>query len=670
MLKRLLFILLITLITTSISCQVFRTEPPYVLSIQELKDWFSLGPTASLNLISRTPLAERVINPASQLNPDLDNRLEIAWLPDGMSNFASYHRRQSTFNLYNFTHWAYIDKLIWFGGTFEENVQIPSRPWVNTAHKNGVKVYANIFFAPTAFGGNNEKLEEWLEKDDNGEFLVISKMVEIMEFYGFDGWFINQETSTTEDIGLRMHEFMIELTEKVEKEGKDVMWYDAMLLDGRVAWQNEFNTNNSPFLQFDLDGNSDNGRETRVSSNMFINFFWRGSDGPTGSRNEARRIGRSEYEIYSGIDVWPGRNQSRFQNGGNTWMSSLFEDELNPITSLGFFAPNCVYNNSEYSSFNINPGDYKSFYSEERHLFAGNDRNPLTVDERGFKGISAWVPAASTIAKIPFTTNFNTGQGLKLFVDGVLRSERGWSDMNAQDILPTWQFALSENSQLSASYDFDIGYTGGSSLRLEGPLVSNDAVDMLLYKVNLEVDADTKIDVIFKDEGRQLSNFSIVLTFDDEETEDAVLPVEIISGGNWVGISHILDAYAGQLITKIGLRFEALESVDNYNINIGEIKIHKGDIISSTHNLRYAESSIIKILHHQHVHIAEISWSEAVDLSYQVYDLNGHVFSHGVIDKNNHFGFEIPTMGLPSGMYIFSVNDGSTIGTKKLVVAH
>jgi len=231
MLKRLLFILLITLITTSISCQVFRTEPPYVLSIQELKDWFSLGPTASLNLISRTPLAERVINPASQLNPDLDNRLEIAWLPDGMSNFASYHRRQSTFNLYNFTHWAYIDKLIWFGGTFEENVQIPSRPWVNTAHKNGVKVYANIFFAPTAFGGNNEKLEEWLEKDDNGEFLVISKMVEIMEFYGFDGWFINQETSTTEDIGLRMHEFMIELTEKVEKEGKDVMWYDAMLLE-------------------------------------------------------------------------------------------------------------------------------------------------------------------------------------------------------------------------------------------------------------------------------------------------------------------------------------------------------------------------------------------------------------------------------------------------------
>ena len=70
-----------------------------------------------------------------------------------MNNLANYSGEENRFNLYNFTHWAYIDKLVWFGGTASQTVHIPSAPWVNTAHKNGVQVFGNVFFAPTVFGG-------------------------------------------------------------------------------------------------------------------------------------------------------------------------------------------------------------------------------------------------------------------------------------------------------------------------------------------------------------------------------------------------------------------------------------------------------------------------------------------------------------------------------------
>ena len=96
--------------------QIINTAP-YILTVDELKQWTTTGATASSDLIATANLAPRFINTETQFNPALSNDMKIAYLPDGMNNFGNYYGEQSQFNLYNFTHWAYIDKLVWFGGT-------------------------------------------------------------------------------------------------------------------------------------------------------------------------------------------------------------------------------------------------------------------------------------------------------------------------------------------------------------------------------------------------------------------------------------------------------------------------------------------------------------------------------------------------------------------------
>ncbi len=309
--KRLLSLLLLINITYATYSQIIN-DVPYILTIDELKNWTESGTTADPILIATEDLATRFISTNTQVNPNLSNSLNIAYLPDGMNNFANYGVEQSQFNLYNFTHWSYIDKLIWFGGTASQSVQLPSAPWTNAAHKNGVKVLGNIFFAPTAFGGSTNTILNFLEQDSGGDFVVIPILINIMQYYNFDGWFVNQETSTNTSTALLMQEFLGDLTVAVEAEGKEVMWYDAMRLNGNVGWQNRLNSTNSPFVQDDADGNSSNGFEKRVSSSIFINFFWP-SWYPNSSNARANTIGRSEFDVFTGVDLWPGRNQSNFE---------------------------------------------------------------------------------------------------------------------------------------------------------------------------------------------------------------------------------------------------------------------------------------------------------------------------------------------------------------------
>jgi endo-beta-N-acetylglucosaminidase D len=363
--------------------QIINTAP-YILTVDELKAWTQDGPTASPDLISTVPLAARFIN-STQTNPALSNDMKIAYLPDGMNNFGNYYGEQSQFNLFNFTHWQYIDKLVWFGGTASQSVQIPSSPWANAAHKNGVKIFGNVFFAPTAFGGSTTTLTNFLEQDGSGNFVAIPKMIAIMQYYHFDGWFINQETATNSTTAALMYDFVKDLTAAAEAVGKEVMWYDAMILSGNVGWQNRLNASNSVFVQRDEDADLSNGYETRVSSSIFINFFWGSSSFPNLSRTRATTIGRSQFDVFTGADIWPGRNQGDFETNGNTFMTNLHENATTPYTSLGLFAPNCVYNNSIYTNFNNDPADYASFYNAENHLFSGDDNNPATVDAAGFK---------------------------------------------------------------------------------------------------------------------------------------------------------------------------------------------------------------------------------------------------------------------------------------------
>ena len=646
-------LLILLLIGTRSFSQIINTAP-YILTVNELKQWTTTGATASADLIATVNLAPRFTNPATQFNPALSNDMQIAYLPDGMNNFGNYYGEQSQFNLYNFTHWAYLDKLVWFGGTSTQTIQLPSSPWTNAAHKNGVKVFGNVFFSPTAFGGSTATLTNFLEQDIDGHFVVIPRMIAMMQYYNFDGWFINQETGTNAATAVLMHDFVRDLTAQSEAIGKEIMWYDAMRLTGIVGWQNRLTALNSPFVQDDQDVNG--SFETRVSSSIFINFSWNGTVFPIASRTRANLIGRSSFDVFTGADIWPGRNQGNFETNGNTFMTNLHENATTPFTSLGLFAPNCLYNNSIYTNFNNDPTDYASFYNAENHLFAGDDNNPAIVDATGFKGLSNWIPEASVISTLPFETNFCTGHGTKKFTNGVQTSSVSWHNMNEQAILPTWQWAFTPNTTLHANWDFADAYNLGSSLKINGDLLGNATTDLMLYKTKLPVTADTKIDLTYK--CNIPPGMKLLVVFSDDVAQKYEFAVDNTISADWINTTFTLSAFAGREIAMIGLRFLSDMSLEGYQMNIGNLKVYDDSGMATIQNSK--TNSFVTISYPADDNapmLFNINWPSAKQLHYSVTDMQGKVVKENTISVNKTTTYPFSTNSFAAGTYIVKFTD-------------
>lgn len=665
--KKKLLIALITLFYFSkINAQIIN-DPPFILSVNELKSWTSGGITADANNIATENLAARFTNTSTQLNTTLANDIEIAWLPDGMNNFGNYNGEQPVFNYYNFTHWAYIDKLVWFGGTADDTVQIPSAPWVNAAHKNGVKVFGNVFFSPNAWGGSSATITNFLEKDGSGNFIAVTKLTDIIEYYNFDGWFINEETDTNATNAQLMYEFVRELTAAIEPLGKEVIWYDAMLLSGTVSWQNYLSGNNYPFLQNDENNNSADGYEQRVSSAMFTNFFWNTYQWPEASNGNANAIGRSPYDVFSGVDLWPGRNQPAFETGGNNWMNDIHNSATSvAYTSLGLFAANAIYNNAQYSDFNNDPNDRLNFYEAERHMFGGADHNPSQVDASGFKGISNWVPASSTISSLPFETCFNTGHGRRKFVGGIQTSSNDWHNMSDQDVLPTWQFALEGSSSISASYDFNDAYNGGSSVKFNGMITGGAPSVIKLYKTNLTITTETVLELTYKTGQIASTNMNVLLAFDDNPTNLVPFALGNSTSIDWNTNTINLGSYIGKDIVMIAFELSSGATVNPYTINLGKVKIFN-DPALGVNDLVF-EKFILSPNPNDGKFKIDLKSNSGEKINVDVFDISGRKVYSNVFESSLNFSNEIHLESAETGIYFINVTDGNSREIRKMII--
>ncbi len=663
--KKLLIALISLFIYSEINAQIVN-NPPFILSVDELKTWTSGGVTADANNIATENLATRFTDTSTQLNSVLTNDLEIAWLPDGMNNFGNYNGEQPVFNYYNFTHWAYIDKLVWFGGTADDTVQIPSAPWVNAAHKNGVKVFGNVFFSPNAWGGSTATMTNFLEKDGSGNFISVTKLKEIMEYYNFDGWFINEETDTNGTTGQLMYEFVRDLTAAIEPLGKEVIWYDAMLLSGTVSWQNYLSGGNYMFLQNDENTLPGDGYEQRVSSNMFINFFWSGSAGPSNSSSNAGILGRSPYDVFTGVDLWPGRNQTAFETGGNTWMNDIHQSATTAYTSLGLFAANAIYNNAQYSNFNNDPNDRLNFYEAERHMFGGADHNPSIVDASGFKGISNWVPASSAISSLPFETCFNSGHGRKKFVAGTQTSSSDWHNMSDQDILPTWQFAVEGNQSIGASFDFSDAYNGGNSVKLEGMITGGSPSTIKLYKTNLTVGTETVLELTYKTGQIAPTNMYVLLAFDDNPTNLIPYSLGNSTSAGWNTETLDITSHSGKKLVMIAFELSSSTTVNPYSINLGKILVFD-DPALSTNDLFFEKFSLSPNPNNGIFNI-DLKSNSGKNINVDIFDIRGVKIFSEVFNNTLNFSKEINLDNVAAGIYIVKVSDGDSKGIKKVII--
>lgn len=537
--------------------QLQPDQPPFALTVQQARDWTPHSVTASADNVSRVPLARRISAPLPG-QQHLDTEAKVLYAPDGMNNFANYLTAQPVFNLYNFTHWSQIDVLNWFAGTADLTVQIPARPWVDTAHKNGVKVIGSVFLGIAQWGGNPDTVEALLEQDKTGRFILADKLIQIADYYGFDGWLINQETDLTavkdaqnqlvkgkkdpergRDLARRLLAFMQYLTAKAP-QGMEIHWYDSMLASGEVRWQNQLNTKNQQYLQ----------HQVPSSDAIFLNYWW-DKNMIVASRQKALELGRSPYDVYTGVDLWPSRDAQRAFSSYQ-WLDWLFEGNK-ALTSIALFAPNLNFNfdgeshTPAFSRFRTDATDVASFYATESRIFAGDDLNSAVTDQVGWKGLGAYLPAKSSLLALPFSSSFNTGQGKVLMQQGK-QIGGAWTDISQQDLLPTWQFAVqpgaADMAELQLSYDFDQPYQGGSALAVRGKTTQQNLLPLYHSSVVLSASSKVRLISLGKSSGLQLY-------LQTAEGERHVLPLE--SSSDWTTADQSLATLAGRRIVQIGL---------------------------------------------------------------------------------------------------------------------
>lgn len=465
------------------------------------------------------------------------------------------------FHTYTFSYWQYVDKLVMWGGSAGEGLIVPpSADVIDAAHKNGVPVFGTVFLPQREHGGKIEWMHDLLQQRDDGSFPVADKLIEAAGYYGFDGWFINQETQggTPQDAA-KMAEFLTYL-QNTMAPGMEVIWYDSMVDTGPVAWQGGLTDRNKMFFQ--------NG-EQRVSDSMFLDFRWQSNvNSLLNSPGKAQELGRSPYDLYAGIDV-----EARGYQGNYNW-PVLFPSGKEAPVSLGIYRPDWAYNSSE---------THEEFMEKEQIFWVGQHKNPqITQLPEGtsplaWRGIANDIADKSVLTGSEFLTHFNTGNGHMFAINGKVMRDKDWSNRSLQDILPTWRWITEtkgDGAALVPSFDFSKSYYGGSSLQVAGSMSQGAATHVKLYKAQLPVQATTEISLIYQDNSNA-AKVKIGLAFSDApEKYEFFEPKKWEKTGeqlDWKQGSVRLNQYAGRTITGISLQFEAGAAIDNYSANIGRL---------------------------------------------------------------------------------------------------
>ncbi len=506
---------------------------------------------------SSVPRRDRFLDPNTQVNsharPDEAGVVILSTSGAGTSNNPSQGALQ--FRTYAFSHWPYIDIWVMWGGSAGEGLILaPNGGLTDAAHRNGVKMFGNIFFPPNVFGGNIQWVRDLVQRS-GATFPVADKLIEVAEYYGFDGWFINQETSGgNAALATDVRDFIryVRANSSIE-----IQWYDAMVETGSISYQNAMNANNDAF--FHEAGNP-------VSHSMFLNYFWT-TNRLINSATLATSFGRSPYELFAGADI--GINGT---NTGINW-NGLFPEGKAHRMSLGFFATQWSLDTATSTA---------DFYRRERTIWAGPGEDPSSTTSSGWRGVAHFIPARSSINDLPFVTHFNTGQGTQVAIEGEVLRVGDWYNRGLQDLLPTWRWIMNATTTatLEPSLDFDAPYYGGTSLRVTGAL--DEAHQLDLFKTDLAITADTEMTLVYQTgSAGSPSNLSAALAFRDGGGglgAFQLFPAGTTSSDGWNTVTFDLSAFAGETLNVVSLQFDAPAPVANYDLRVGRLAIYETPI--------------------------------------------------------------------------------------------
>ncbi|MGL4624840.1 MAG: endo-beta-N-acetylglucosaminidase [Culicoidibacterales bacterium] len=527
----------------------------------ELLEWDPTTAETTAFNVSSQPLIPRVDKAALPLLHDKQNHDTNLVAISMMNTSTSGNPAQgsTSFRSNTFSYWQYVDKLVYWGGSAGEGIIVPpSADVIDVAHKNGVPVLGTIFFPMTVHGGKMEWLDLFLEQDANGDFPIIPKLIEVAETYGFEGWFINQETESTDEAPLtaehakKMQAFIKAF--KAASPSLEIMWYDSMTESGEMDWQNALTAENQFFL---MDENKE-----QIADSMFLNFWWTTDKLAPEKLLEqtntlATQIGFDPYELYAGIDV-----QAEGFSTPVKW--ELFEKGNTTQTSLGLYSPSWSYASSE------SPDDFEM---KENRFWVNEFQNPALLTETTgtqWRGISTYVAERSVLTQFPFQTHFNVGNGYNYFIDGEQVSLLDWNNRSLADVLPTyrWLWTHEGANNLGVSIDYANAFYGGNSLKVTGNLEANMPSYWTLYSAQAAIPESALASISLQ--SNNPITVDLVLTFADGET--ATITGETITE-SWSTLTYDLSPYSGKTLATVSLKVSADTEVNKLSFNLGKLAL-------------------------------------------------------------------------------------------------
>lgn len=575
---------------------------------EDLLTWDpATDPYADL-LRAQVPLQER-IDPlaATQATPSLDPAVQYLTLAGDYGNaFFGGTSYTNEFSEYVFNFWQYTDVYApWHGQTTattpielwdaegERNgtsnwekrafefgmMNLPNAAYTNAAHKNGALSLGCIFL-PRAY----QSWRTLLLRDEEGNFPYGDKLIELAEYYGFDGWFVNLEGSDSPsgEAKVELQNFLKYLRD----HGQYIQYYNA---GGSIDTQ---------------------VMDAGAADSFFKDYGWSTS----GAKNETEKYGYGA--VFGGFEAggarWSGSGQGNYSK---LWSNGQV---VCSVATLGtdFVHAGLDEDCGSYLELRREKDEFQWMSAiRERMWFTGSSGNPtdstayanaeVGVKTNRMPGIASFITERSVVGGDTFVTNFNTGHGLQYNVNGVTSNTHEWANINIQDILPTWQFWFqTEGTELKAEYDygtkyvkgttwsadgnynpgtfdFDLvdPYNGGSTLAVYGKLDAENF--MHLYKTDLSVNENTVASMTYKKTSTDEATMKLAVVFtEDINTEDntyTVTKIALTDGtatNGWTTATADLSAYAGKTIAVVGLAFEG--EAENYQMHIGQLAITCG----------------------------------------------------------------------------------------------
>jgi hypothetical protein len=241
--------------------------------------------------------------------------------------------------------------------------------------------------------------------------------------------------------------------------------------------------------------------------------------------------------------------------------------------------------------------------------FTGGSHNPVndlaytnkttcSTTDTEFQGMSRFMSARSAmswdLAKEPFYSYFNIGNGRFFNFEGVRQNDSEWYNIGVQDYMPTWRWWFTSSflgknvsdvptSGMAAEFTWNDAYFGGSCLRINGS-TSNEYLH--LFKTKYALQAGDVITVRSKLVAGRAST-SLVMSVEGAESTVAkklnLFDVDQINDDEeWLTKTYTVeqgDGLAGKTLAMIALQFE---NANNADIYLGEVSIKRGTYAAPT----------------------------------------------------------------------------------------